>query len=175
MLMSLIIVSSFWWWAMTVVGLILFLVSAKNDWFFWPSFYMCVYITVMHFFMGSAFFHNISENPWNLFIYGGGYLVIGTLWSFYKWYRVAREYVKGYNEQADKGFSYSGVSKPRASESIERISAWIVYWPSSVIIFFFEDFLANLVEGIVNKFQGIYKRIENHVYLDLKQTKVTDD
>lgn len=75
------------------------------------------------------------------------YLVIGILWSFFKFYR----HVKS-NKSNYKTYGMSEIDK-------RTIGTWIVYWPFSVLIYILGDLIREFINWVVNQFQGIYKRL----------------
>ena len=102
---------------------------------------------------------------------------IGTLWSLWKWRRHVRSdsvqaalkrelksYHKYYRVSPDsKAPRYIDSTyfpnEARASWNVEKISTWIILWPFSMIVYFFEDFLVDIARWIYERFAKIYARI----------------
>jgi hypothetical protein len=89
-------------------------------------------------------------------IYSGAYLVVGVIWSFYRYKRfiVAKlEQLKTINHQIHQ------VSDYRPNHMLDTITAWIIIWPFSLI----ENLCGDIINGIemlVKKvFKGVYHRI----------------
>lgn len=106
------------------------------------------------------------------------FLGAGILWSFFRWLRfVKSEFVsfkknyRNYYEKdmtaAEKELHYKKEMqshKPFASQNKEQISAWIFFWPFSVLRYIFGDLLVDIGNWIVEKLGGVYNRITNSVY-----------
>jgi len=50
-------------------------------------------------------------------------------------------------------------NEARASKHIERIATWIILWPFSMIVYFFDDFLMDIGRWIYNRLGKVYARI----------------
>jgi len=53
---------------------------------------------------------------------------------------------------------------PPLSQNKTKITGWMVYWPISIVLFFFEDFLSKLFDAIYDMFSNVYQRISDSVF-----------
>lgn len=102
-------------------------------------------------------------------------LAIGTVWSLYKWRRwMHSSRVQRALHDAKHSFDCTHKGKTpstpfkesiyfpneaRASKHIERIATWIILWPFSMIVYFFDDFLMDIGRWIYNRLGKVYARI----------------
>ena len=109
-------------------------------------------------------------------------LGIGALWSMWKWRRHVKsesvqaeleEGMASFVQKEDKRKKYYGddfVHKPfyesaefpnaaRASYNKERILTWIIFWPFSMIVYFFDDFLRDIALWVYERLAKVYHRI----------------
>ena len=93
------------------------------------------------------------------------YIIIGLLWSFFKWGRLVKYYIGEHKNEEDVRFSLKNVSN-------DRIAYWILWWPLSAIGFIFED----AIQWIIEHFKGVYNmitdRLINGAYT-VEKTKTT--
>jgi hypothetical protein len=86
------------------------------------------------------------------------YLVVGLLWSFYRYKRHASDIVEKFRNAAQRDRERA-LELLHPKEMLGTITAWIMIWPFS----FIEHFVGDLITGIqtlVSKFfRGVYHRI----------------
>lgn len=91
-------------------------------------------------------------------ISAGAYLVIGVVWSFWRYKRHASDVVEKFKDamQRDKEIA---IAKLHPKAMLSTITAWIVIWPFSAV----ENVVGDLITGLqalVSKiFRGVYHRI----------------
>jgi hypothetical protein len=91
-------------------------------------------------------------------IIAGMYLVIGLLWSFWRYKRLINKVVEDNRDKGDtaKKFALDLVHPKR---QLGAITAWIVIWPFSFIGCLAGD-LIDAIETLITKvFKGVYNRI----------------
>ena len=102
-----------------------------------------------------------------LAIGAAGYIVIGLLWSFWRYKRHAAKVVernKGESARARERALYQLHPK----EMLGTITAWIMIWPFSMVENVIGDIL-NLIQDLVRKvFRGVYHRIYDSAVAALK-------
>lgn len=64
---------------------------------------------------------------------------------------------------------------PPLSRNKARITGWMVYWPISFVLFFFEDFLAKIFDAIYDMFSNVYQRISDSVFKGMGDDFKSDD
>ncbi len=102
------------------------------------------------------FFFNMSLIA--LAMYVVGYIVIGLVWSWYRYKRHAADVVEKHQNSNDS-------TKERALQELHpkamlgTITAWIMVWPFSLVENFVGD-LINAIQSLVSKFfRGVYHKI----------------
>jgi hypothetical protein len=122
-------------------------------------------------------------------VVAGVYLVIGLIWSFYRYKR----YVKTEIQQivgSDEFIAYQknekayGWNRTRQQEAIDNlhpskklnlITDWIVFWPLSLINNFCSDFI-DVIQTVVKKFfKSVYVKIFNDATKDIHFNIVNED
>lgn len=99
----------------------------------------------------------IDVTQWNLLalvINVSIYLVIGLFWSFFRYRLKAIEIIKDH-DFSDKNKAIQSI-KNKISKSL--ISYWILFFPISILKFITED----LIDWLVEQFQGVYTIIAKH-------------
>lgn len=119
-------------------------------------------------------------HTWYGWLFGvGGYLVLGLVWSFYKFYVTYRREVQEMrelkpiwltdnrrlrpaltDEERSKEWSeHVDARCPHAYSMKDAIICWIAYWPISIVVYLFADLLLESVEWLYRQFSGMYERI----------------
>jgi hypothetical protein len=82
------------------------------------------------------------------------YLVVGTIWSFFKYYSFIRQGKR------------DGVSKAvlAASNNTSLVITWMAYWPISAVLHVVGDGVRRLFIWIYDQVSGVYDSILNKVY-----------
>jgi hypothetical protein len=105
----------------------------------------------------------------------GLYLVVGLLWSGYKWFLYIKDAKQSYNKDLLASYNrltnyekisleeyaaskYGNFKLPTSSSKAEEISVWIVFWVFSVISYIFSD----MVKDIVKRLGGVYDAIARY-------------
>jgi len=170
MILGFILIESIWWWLLTVafLGTEIYGTHEENGWV--SSFSLMMYVGILAFFFNVPVFSYIVDNPLTIILATLGYVVAGTLWSFFKWWMVVNDYVKKYNKlkKDDKNYT-STYDRPAASDEKTTFAYWIAYWPLSITWFFFGDFLNRIFKGIVDKFGRVYESIEKKAFSKLEK------
>lgn len=140
--------------------------------------------------LGGAFFagwltpRDLIDNPTILLSAAGIYLVIGAVWSLFKWFG----YVRGvYNENLarkerraaaisrvikDEGYSrekaeehvghygdYHQRPRPLATDHKGMLTGWIAYWPWGIASFALFDMIRKSVTMIYEALGGVYDQV----------------
>ena len=95
----------------------------------------------------------IMENP--IIILSGilVYVVIGFIWSVFKWY-------KKLISLRDNGVK----NIPQASSFKGAIIIWASYWPIGMVRYVLGDLLEDLFTALWKRFNGVYQKIANKVF-----------
>lgn len=144
-----------------IVGIVLLgILSEHNDSRGWAVFWAIVAVAI------SYFYFTLSLE--DLAMYAGAYVVIGFLWSFWRYRRFVTAQVEKitarYSKHEDRRQAAADLAPHRM---IDTIIAWVIVWPFSVV----ENLTADLINGIEHLvktvFKGIYTRIYNAAIKDL--------
>jgi len=72
----------------------------------------------------------------------------------------------------DREFSPNDLaSRPKARQNKRRITAWVAYWPVSLIGTFLNDPVRRLIDWIWSWFKGLYQQVADRVYRDHPELK----
>ena len=99
-----------------------------------------------------------------LLMYAGGYLVVGLLWSFWRYKRHVDISIEKFNDSKESSGErrYTRdhlIEKLKPSNMWPTIIAWVFIWPFSMIENVLGD-VFRVVEMLVKKFfRGVYNRI----------------
>ena len=137
----------------------------------WPAFIVLVFVGVLFEHNGargwavftalavaavSYFFFSVSL--FAIAIGAVGYIVIGLIWSFWRYKRHAQKVVAdNKNETPSRKERALEALHPRAM--LSTITAWIIIWPFSMVENLVGDII-NFIQELVTKFfRGVYHRI----------------
>lgn len=123
---------------------------------------------------GLAYNHFVSFDLTNSIIFGVGYLVIGLLWSFWRYKRYLSKKMSVIKNSAAL-FSdvekKSMIEKLAPNKNIDRICTWIMVWPFSLIDNAFGD-LINSIEYLV---KTVFKRVYYRLYESSKNALIIEN
>ena len=95
------------------------------------------------------------------------YVLVGLLWSFWRYKRHAQKVVEKYKGE-DAKLRESALRSLHPKEMLGTITAWIMIWPFSMFENIAGDII-NIVQSLVTKFfRGIYFRIYDSAVAALK-------
>lgn len=121
-------------------------------------------------------FESIKEHPGNLILLLLGYLLVGTVWSFVKWYqfllrfkqRIITDERNAYKPPTDEEIlAVVKAKRPKAFYHKSDILAWMIYWPLSMIWTLIDDPIKRLFTAIYNKLSGQYERLSERMFSKL--------
>jgi hypothetical protein len=119
----------------------------------------------------------IRANPMMVLYWFIGYIILGGLWSFFKWTRfvtrTVKEWVKrGYSEDLRRlnaikdAESDDMVELPREIDPTynkDRFFGWSMYWPLSVIWTLFDDPFRAIFDFLYEQFGQLYTKIAKRI------------
>lgn len=108
--------------------------------------------------------------------YGAGYLVVGLLWSFWRYKLYVAKMVAGLSERVFKSQKEKtwAVERLLPSNNLERITSWIIVWPFSVIEHTLGDIITLIQTLVTRFFKGVYYRFYLTATKDLLATPVVE-
>ena len=89
-------------------------------------------------------------------IYSFAYLVIGVIWSFYRYKRFIVSKTERY--KAGEYLVFNDYYHP--SKMLDTITAWIIIWPFSLI----ESLCGDIIKGIETLVKKVFKGVYNRIY-----------
>ena len=92
-----------------------------------------------------------------------GYLLIGLIWSFFKWGRYVKYAIDRYDDEEDVRWKLKQFSN-------DTIAYWIIWWPFSLIGFIFED----AIDWVIHRFKGVYNLIADKMIVSALNSKKLD-
>lgn len=113
-----------------------------------------------------SFFRYVSQNPGDVVLWVLGYFVLGTIWSFVKWYFhliTQKERLIG-KEHAYPHYK----DRFDVKENKERILNWMIYWPLSALWTTINQPVRKLFNEIFRKVEGSYQKMSDNITKDLK-------
>lgn len=103
--------------------------------------------------LNTDLFTIIANDPIVLLVCIAVFLVLGILWSFFRWYRFLKNKRK------------EGVSiAPLASHHKSQISFWIFSWPLDAIFYVMRDFIGDIFTGLWKYLGNSYQRMSDSVF-----------
>lgn len=109
-------------------------------------------------------------------IYFGGYVVAGVAWSFVKWFSFLmrfRDVLKEVDEPTSEYYqavTYRGNSlkrKPMAAQNKQKITAWMIFWPFSLIGTVLNDPVKRFFTFLFGRFKHLYQKMADSIFKDV--------
>ncbi len=149
-ILSLFIVGTIGFWVLMAAVAIIIIASIENDHFGFPALLLMV--------VGAIYHKELLLLGWTpLLLFALCYLVIGIAWSAFKWYRYVKKQVR--LAKSRKSFTEAMHENLKDTLSLSnnksRITAWLAYWPFSLIWSLTGDFWNMIFENV----KALYQRI----------------
>ena len=146
----------------------------------WPAFIVLVFLGILFEHNGArgwAVFTALSVAAVSYFFFSVslmtiaigavGYIVIGLIWSFWRYKRHAQRVVEEHKKSSAQEKEYAlRALHPKAM--LATITAWIVIWPFSLVENFVGDIINFIQDLVVRYFRGVYHRIYDSAVAALK-------
>lgn len=113
--------------------------------------------------------HNLLVN----LAYLGGFIVVGVVWSFVKWFSFLmrfRDVLRKTTVRGSKYYGhteYRGISlkkKPQAAEQKARITAWMIFWPFSFVGTLLNDPVRRIFNLIFGSLKQQYQKLSDRLF-----------
>lgn len=88
-----------WWWVVTLVSTGFLILAIDKESIVGSIFLLLFYISFLEFVSKANIFQFIADKPLVALSYVGGYIVIGLVWSFLKWWLYVHDKVDGLKEK----------------------------------------------------------------------------
>lgn len=89
--------------------------------------------------------------------YALAYLVLGVVWSFYRYKRFIVAKVETLNEM---NYRLESISQYHPTKMLDTITAWIIIWPFSLL----ENLCGDIINGIETLVKKVFKGVYNRIY-----------
>lgn len=165
-MLALLEFGTIWFWILcSIVGIIIIASTEVEEENSWGIISIVAFIGLLYWGNSDDFkiiFQYIAHNPFT--IIGGflAYLVLGTTWSFVKWFMYLKTLKAKYTDSKGKIESYYK-SRFKAKNNKGRIINWMIWWPLSGAWTIINDPVVKSFKYIFNslesKFQAISDRI----------------
>jgi hypothetical protein len=81
------------------------------------------------------------------------YLLIGTIWSVYRWFRHVNTEVERFNDGEIPEYRLTQETEVKQNKAL--ITSWIAYWPWNA----FWNIFGDIFSGIFNAIKNVYQTI----------------
>jgi len=138
-------------------------------WLFWKVGIVGAYI-IIAFFVSKTIFLSIVDSiqtqPTTFILYTIIFLIIGLMWSFYKWFRFVKKRTRDYLSKVEERSRTVFISDflPDVSKNKSLISTWIIFWPISVARYLCGNILVDMTNYLIKKFASTYQSISNRLF-----------
>jgi hypothetical protein len=105
----------------------------------------------------------IIDNPFTIIGVFLGYLLLGVVWSFVKWYLFLNDLRAKCKENGNKVYAEQ-ISFWRNKS---RILVWMSYWPFSAVWFVVHDPIVRSFKFLQTKLAATYQKISDKMFKDL--------
>lgn len=186
---------SIWFYIFTLLLIILAIICEEYDAVEFAIILFLVYAVAIQFIAKINLFKWVIENPLHLLWIIPGYVVIALIWSVIKWWLFVTKIAdkkrdvfiefkrdrkittdtltKRQKEEWNQHEPYS-YTKPLFSENKRKITVWAMYWPTSLIWSFLNDFVKRFFSTMVNHFRKLYEAITNKAFKDMDNIQVKE-
>jgi hypothetical protein len=138
----------------------------------WPTFIIMATISLLYSFSNKdQLWQSLKENTSGLLMWFGVYLIIGIVWSFFKWFKTVK-YAKGkflkakadYENSVNNGYKSATLKSityflPKVNQWKASITSWILFWPFSILRYAFGTMLIDFMDAVISRLKGLYDSI----------------
>jgi hypothetical protein len=153
-LSTIFVVGTVWFWITCLVASVIITATVENDNYVAP--------TIISIILGIAYWKYLSLISWQAFVIGiSVYIVVGMIWSTYRWYNWVCKRVSEYKEDHGRKSTFTTDQKEYLISDVtvyhhkDQIIAWIMFWPWSMIWNLTGDFFNMVYYSMI----GIYDKI----------------
>jgi hypothetical protein len=104
----------------------------------------------------------------DVLVYMGLYLLVGVLWSFWRYKRFVQKRVAIITPLSGASMDWE-IKRLHPSENLSTITAWIIIWPFSMVENLCGDIIVAIEDLVRRVFKGVYNRIYESAIADLKK------
>jgi hypothetical protein len=166
-----LVFGSMWFWILLVVAMGAVFAFIDHEDGIGATGTLVLFLLLLHRFGDISAFSFVSSHPYRILGWASAYFVLGTLWSFAKWWFHCRAQRDLYNEKKKQGNSYGVPSKPNAAESKDTILRWMTFWPWSMIWTLINDPIKKAFREIFRRLQARFQAIADKAWDGIPQEK----
>ena len=108
---------------------------------------------------GTVAYFMFDVSALHLVIFGFAYFITGIVWSMYRYHRYVQTTVDNFDRHMSDERKKSGMEYVAPERMSERIVAWILVWPLSMIQNLTGDIVTTLKNLVTNTLKSIYAKI----------------
>jgi hypothetical protein len=187
----------FWLLILVAIGLVIYALEESDDnGITWATVTMVAMLVLLYFFGSKQTivdcFHFIVQRPGTTLILIAGYVALGVVWSFVKWFIFIRKKKDKimekhkdkttFTEYDARDIKYAISSSLSVSNHKGKIISWMTYWPISLLWNMINDPVRKMFTFIYGRVQGMYgkmsarieKKMLNELDIDTKMEKPGD-
>lgn len=153
-------------WALIALVIISVIYSIETEGvteFFWPFAWIVAFFGGSYFLWRQEFMNVFNSINWTGLIIGSViYLIIGVMWVFFKWNKLAKKKYKDYLfAKVNYPNSINSMTEfiPKVEDHKADISVWIVLFPFSMLRYITNDLFGDLLNKIRESITGTLNRI----------------
>lgn len=174
--MAFLLFGTVWFWCLTLLtaGLIIYFLEGAwidNDDIgggLWSTILIIVVLTLYYFFGSKEDVKNLfiylRDNPGSSIAFIGIYLVIGVVWSIFKWYF----FLLNKRDKVLKRNDFWESDIPKAKDHKAKIISWMSYWPFSAFWTLLNDPIKRTFKFIYSKIEKVYEKMTEKVFADIR-------
>lgn len=147
-------------WVIISILSITFIACIENDHYTFPTILALVF-SLIYWKSFSAFHFDWRAIAVSVLVY----VVAGVIWSIFRWFRYVKECADYYKQYPSQSNYSSLQDKIDAGENKSRITAWIAYWPWSLVW----NLIGDVCVTIYEQLQGVYQNISNKALKNIPQ------
>lgn len=196
MLLSLFLFGTIWFWLLLGAAALFIGICVSRDSFGKATLCLFGFFGALTLFGDFNVLHWLAHNGTSFLIGLGFYLAVGVFWSFAKWFffvrRLRDEYLerrrafldrndvrgdvipdqlkKRWAAEIEQSWSRRGQTTypPRARTYKGKITAWMAYWPWSLVVTMIDDPLRKLFNALFRMVQGAFQGVSDNAFRGLK-------
>ncbi|MEI6672352.1 MAG: hypothetical protein WCL02_03105 [bacterium] len=111
----------------------------------------------------------IQDNPFTIFGEVLLYIIIGIIWSFFKWYM----YLKPIRDCFRKQEKVEKDEIPKFDNNISQVICWMMYWPFSALWTLTHNLFKDIYKFLAEKLKGLYESMINRMFKEFQENEKT--
>ena len=117
-------------------------------------------LALLYFIAGINPFTYVIEHPFGTILYFAAYIATGIVWSVFRLDRFAKQWRRTWNEADNKSARRALFGEqPTVKNNKDRLLAWIIFWPWSVLWWALADLVFDFMNTIYEMMSGIYSKV----------------